>query len=184
MRKLLAALAALAALAVAGFVVHLSAPGAASAAKPRVSTFSIPHFVASPTNPEASPNGFDTTIFAVYSGGLAGTPDRGGAEVKLWLYDDFSAPLRTKTGHDVCNPCSVFIASSFRKTAFSIDGLVDAAGGGFAHAGKTTGFGVITVTGNDPDAVKLQGFVVNSHTGPFDVSVFGFEPQTLKGAVQ
>jgi hypothetical protein len=44
------------------------------------------------------------------------------------------------------------------------------------------GFGVIVVNGADPAGVNLQGFVVNAHTGPFDLSVFGFEPQPLTAA--
>jgi hypothetical protein len=183
MRKMPAAIAALVALALAGFVVHLATPGAASAKKLRVATFSIPHFVISPGGSTSAPNSFDTTIHAVYNGGLAGTPDRGGAEIKLWLYDDFSSPLKTASGFAVCSPCTVAIGSSFRKTSISIGDFVES-NGGFAHSGKTTGFGVMTVTGNDPTSVALQGFVVNSHTSAFDVSVFGFEPQELKGAVQ
>lgn len=32
--------------------------------------------------------------------------------------------------------------------------------------------------------VKIQGFVVNSHTSPFDLAVFGFEPQPLQAATK
>jgi hypothetical protein len=42
--------------------------------------------------------------------------------------------------------------------------------------------GVIVVGGSDPDGVELQGFVVNSHTSAFDLSVFGFDPQPITAA--
>ena len=32
------------------------------------------------------------------------------------------------------------------------------------------------------ERVNLEGFVVNSHTSPFDLSVFGFEPSDIKAA--
>ena len=45
-----------------------------------------------------------------------------------------------------------------------------------------TGFGVLVAGGDSADGVNLQGFVVNSHTGAFDLSVFRFEPTPLRVA--
>jgi hypothetical protein len=58
------------------------------------------------------------------------------------------------------------------------DLIVDA--GGFPAGRVVLGFGVIVVGGADPDGVNLQGFVVNSHTSAFDVSVFGFVPEEVR----
>jgi hypothetical protein len=41
---------------------------------------------------------------------------------------------------------------------------VTAAGGDFGSTGVKLGYGIIVVSGGDPDGVNLQGFVVNSHT--------------------
>ena len=41
------------------------------------------------------------------------------------------------------------------------------------------GFGVMVLGGADPDNVNSHEFVVNSHVGAFDLSVFGFSPEAL-----
>jgi hypothetical protein len=67
-----------------------------------------------------------------------------------------------------------------RKTSITIDDLI-VARGGFGAATNRDAFGVVVLDG-DTTNVKLQGFVVNSHTSAFDLSVFGFEPQPLAAA--
>jgi nicotinate dehydrogenase subunit B len=41
--------------------------------------------------------------------------------------------------------------------------------------------GIITVTG-DAGGVAVQGMVTNSHASAFDVSVFGYQPETIEAA--
>ena len=128
-------------------------------------------------------NTFDTTIFVTYTGGLASTPDNGGATVNLYLYDNLGQPMRSATSTDVCNPCSFPIGSSgARKQTIALDDLI-VSKGGFGGVTKL-GFGVLEVTGADPTNVVLQAQIANSHTGPSDLSVFGFEPQPIAAAAR
>jgi hypothetical protein len=80
----------------------------------------------------------------------------------------------------VCNPCLASLSSSTRKLSFNVDNLIDSNGGGFDAAVKL-GFGIVVVTG-DVGPVELQGFVVNSHTSAFDLSVIGFDPEEIDAA--
>ena len=135
---------------------------------------------------------FDTTIFATYVGASFSGPGGGGgggvagkvkeATVDVYLYDDDGVPMRSATGQDVCNPCSATLSPRHRKLNLSLDEEFDRAGGFPTPQGVVTGYGVIVVGGHD-DGVAIQGFVVNSHTSPFDLSVFGFEPQEIKTTV-
>jgi hypothetical protein len=65
--------------------------------------------------------------------------------------------------------------SGRRKVAIRIDDLIAPHGSPGASVCKL-GFDTVVIGGTDPDGVNLQGFVVNSHSSPFDLSVFGFEP--------
>jgi hypothetical protein len=123
----------------------------------------------------------DSTLYATYAGGLPGTVSSNGASMKLYLYDSSSgAPLTGPLG-EVCNPCSFDLSSATRKVSIRIDDLIATRGGGFGGQAWKDAFGVAVLDG-DASNVKLQGFVVNSHTSPFDLSVFGFEPQPLSAA--
>jgi hypothetical protein len=146
-------------------------------------SYVIPHILEKSGSIAAQSFTFDTTIFATYTGGLAGLPQGGGASLGLYLYDDSGAPLVGLSGTPVCDPCTFGLgtgAANPRKQSIRIDDLILTRGGGFDAAVKL-GFGVLVVGGADPDAVNVQGFVVNSHTGPFDVSLFGYDPQPLGG---
>ena len=116
---------------------------------------------------------FDTTLFATYTAGLAGTPAGPGATIDLYLYDNSTGTPLRNNGTVVCDPCSYnFGGTSPRKQSIKIDDLITATG-----AFDTTvklGFGVIVVKG-DADNVSLQGFIINSHTSPFDLSLSGFK---------
>ena len=143
--------------------------------------FVIPHILEKSGSTSNTPYTFDTTIFANYAGGIADIPNGGGAELQFYLYDQSGQFMRGLGGGNVCAPCVVSLSDSARKKSLNVDALIMAAGG--FDSGVKLGFGVIVV-GGDVDAVQLQGFVVNSHTNPFDVSVFGFEPQPIAAEAQ
>lgn len=113
------------------------------------------------------------SVAAVYTGGLPGArPARGGATVELYLYSSDGKPMERANGRAVCNPCNFRLSPDARKQTIDIAALVSSA------RGVKLGFGVIVVSGDDPDSVNLQGFVVNSHLT--DLAVFGFEPQPIQ----
>jgi len=149
-------------------------------------TFVLPHILESSGKISDTQFTFDTTVFATYTAGLSGVPPGAGATVDLYLYDQASGqPMIGGGGTTVCNPCSFPLGAGaggtvVRKQSIVLDDLIMAAGG-FGGQKSKAGFGVIVVGGADPEGVALQGFVVNAHTGPFDLSVFGFEPEQLTG---
>jgi hypothetical protein len=124
-----------------------------------------------------TPYTFDTSIFMTYTAGLGGKPPGGGATVDLYLFDNDGSLMGGSLG-PVCAPCT-YDFSSLRKHSIVVDNLI-AAKGGYSTPVRA-GFGIIVVSG-DADNVAIQGFVVNSHTSPFDLSVFGFEPQPIAAA--
>lgn len=150
-------------------------------------SFVIPHILEKSGLVSTQTFTFDTSLLAVYSGGIGGLPQGPGASLGVYLYDDSGAPLAGLSGTPICNPCTFDLGSgpagsgSPRKQVIRLEDLINSRGGGFDTAVKL-GFGVIVVGGADPDGVSLQGFVVNSHTGPFDLSVFGFDPQPIQAA--
>ena len=159
-------------------------PGTPSTKK----TFSFPHVLETSGRTTTAPNAVDSILYATYTGGLTGVPtSNAGATLEFYLYDQQTGqPMLGGGGTAVCNPCTFNLGAGggsggSRKQTIYVDDLITAAGG-FGGATSKIGFGVIVVSGSDPDGVTLQGFVVNSHTGPFDLSVFGFEPERLKGA--
>src|SRR5262249_36919344 len=83
----------------------------------------------------------------------------------------------------VCGPCTFQLNGQQRKLSIRVDDLITTTGGGFDTAVKL-GFAVIVVSGSGAEAVNIQAFVVNSHRGPFDLAVFGFEPQPMSAARQ
>jgi hypothetical protein len=64
-------------------------------------------------------------------------------------------------------------ATATRKRVVKLDDLTSGTANGFSPTVKS-GFGVAVVGGADPANVAAQGFVVNSHAGAFDLSVFGY----------
>ena len=175
MRKLatIAAMTALLVFAGAGFL--------------NAKAFVLPHVLEKSgliTNTQQS---FDTTIFATYTPGLTGVGTGSGAIMDLYLYDATGSATMKNHGADVCNPCTFAFGTApnagTRKQTIRMDDLIRAAtaDNSFDSVVKL-GFGVIVVRGDDPDGVNIQGFVVNSHTNAFDLSVFGFEPQPITAA--
>jgi hypothetical protein len=158
-------------------------PIKASAAR----TYVVPHILEKSGLVSTQNFTFDTSLVALYSGGIGGLPQGPGATLDVYLYDDSGAFMTGYSGTPICNPCTVDLGTgpagsgSPRKQSIRIDDLIMTRGGGFDTAEKS-GFAVIVVGGADPEGVNLQGFVVNSHTGPFDLSVFGFDPQPITAA--
>jgi hypothetical protein len=147
-----------------------------------VKAFVLPHVLEKSGSINNTQFTFDTTIFANYVGGLAGIPvgPIGGASVDLYLYDDEGHLAIGGSGQDVCAPCSFQLNAAARKSSINIENLMLAKGG--MPAPVFTGFGILVV-GGDVGNVNVQGFVVNAHTSPFDVSVFGFDPVPISAAV-
>ncbi len=157
--------------------VVLTVSALLAAVEAKAKTYVIPHVLEKSGRISSTTNTFDTTLMITYDGGLGDTLDNGGATVDLYLYDDATAlPMRGSAG-EVCNPCTFQMDAANRKRAVVLDDLI-LAKGGFDQESKT-GYALAVVSGPDPDGVVMQGFVVNSHTGPFDLSVFGFDPQPI-----
>jgi hypothetical protein len=87
---------------------------------------------------------------------------------------------QTTTGGDV-KVTSVSTTPSPRKIAVRLDDLTGSAAAGPPLPVRLA-FGVIVTGQGDSGGVNLQGFAVNQGTSPFDLSVFGFEPQPLDAA--
>ncbi|MDQ3915823.1 MAG: hypothetical protein M3323_10935 [Actinomycetota bacterium] len=142
-------------------------------------TLLIPHVFETKGRVGQQENTLDTFVKAVYRRGkpLQGSAG-GGATVHLYLYSDSGSPMEgggaTGATQPVCQPCSFPLDVDRPAATIGFDELIVARGGGFDNVVKL-GFGVIVVDGPDPGGVALQGFVVNSHTGPFDISVFPLE---------
>lgn len=128
-----------------------------------------------------TPFTFDTNISMTYMGGLPGFPTGTGATVDLTIFDEATGlPMKTATNQDVCNPCTTVLDTTTRKRTIVMDDMI-VANGGFGAQQVKLGFGIVVLHGDDPSGVNILSFVVNSHTSPFDLSVFGFEPQPILG---
>lgn len=120
---------------------------------------------------------FDTTMFVTYSGGVACVGGGADQQVDVYLYDDEGHPLTSLTGTDVCAPCTMTVGPAQRTARLNLEAAADAAGG---MPNLLSGFAVVVVSGDNVEKVSLQGFIVNSHTNAFDLSVFGFTPQEVR----
>jgi hypothetical protein len=155
-------------------------------------SYVFPHVLEKAGRIQNTPFTFDTEIHAVYVPREPRDPTHGQAtgrvhepiRIRLFLYEDDDATMRSATGEEICNPCEFELSPAAKKLSIRIDDLI-VAHGGFpppgAGAQVITGYAIMTVS-NDDANIAIQGFVVNSHSGPFDLSVFGFEPQEIKAA--
>lgn len=146
-------------------------------------TLVIPHVLEKSGLTSNSQYSFDTMLYVTYVSGLGGTPVGPGASVDLYLYDNNGAPWVSATGRRVCDPCVIPIAplqGSPPKVSVSLDSLVTGAGG-FPRA-VMTGFAVLVVNGQDPDGVNLSGFILNSHTSAFDLTMTPLDIQPVVSA--
>lgn len=140
-------------------------------------TFVTPHVFDTKGRASTEPNSTDFEIKAVYRRGVVGGCGGGnycpGGRVSLYLFDESGRPMvggsaAGTAGTVVCNPCTRELGMNTRTVTFSLQDLITNAGGFDGEVQR--GFAVIVVDGQDPEGVNLQGFVVNSHTGPFDLT--------------
>lgn len=146
--------------------------------------FVLPHVLEKSGLVDREPNTLDMEIHGVYTGGLAGSAGSN-ALLDFYLYEETGIPMKSLSGDVVCNPCSYSWGTSpadLRKQSIRLDDLITSKGG-FDIPVKT-GFGILVVGGADPENVALQGFVVNSHTNAFDLSVFGFDPVPIASSAR
>lgn len=138
-------------------------------------THMIPQVFERSGSAEADSSTTDMGVTVVYRRGVVSGCGGGtycpGATVRLYLYDASGAPLTGAGstgagGTEVCNPCSYDLSMANRQVKITFDQLIKDAGG--FDSNLKLGFGVIVVSGGDPEGVNLQGFVVNSHTDPLD----------------
>jgi hypothetical protein len=144
-------------------------------------TFVLPHILEKSGTISNSPNTFDTQVEITYARGLVDGKTAKGATASLYLYDSTGALLVGAGGATVCGPCEMSLggSGSLRKVSVRIDDLITAKGGFASPQEVVTGFGVLVVNGDDKN-VAVQGFVVNSHTGPFDLSFLPIPAEPVK----
>jgi hypothetical protein len=132
-------------------------------------------------------NIFDTTIVLLNVNGINDNTFRegfveklGGSEtqVDFYLFNDDGTPMKSASNQVICSPCQINLGTDVtRKSVIKVDDLISNSGG-FTKP-LVTGFAIIVVN-SDPDNVSVQSFVTNTTTGPFDLSVFGFNPEVLE----
>lgn len=142
-------------------------------------TWVIPHILERAGRASSEPNTTDVIVSAVCRRGIVAACEPN-MRLEIYLFDDQGEPTRagdsTGTAVAVCNPCTFPLGGNVRKQSVRIDDLITANGGAFDNTVKL-GFAIITVTGADVDAVSIQGFVVNSHTNQFDLTISPMELQ-------
>jgi FlgD Ig-like domain len=150
-------------------------------AYPGARVFSIAHMLDTSGNTSTGTYTFDETLFATYTGGQAGIPGGAGATVSLYLYDETTGAPLTNFGTTVCGPCTWTLGGAQpRKVAIRLDDLLLAMGGFDTFAKRAAG--VVVVGGADPGHVTLQPWLVNAHTGPFDLATTAQVAQPVSGA--
>jgi hypothetical protein len=141
-------------------------------------TFTFPHIIDHHGRVSNTQFTFDTSMFITYTGAVACVDGSLTDQlVHVYLFDDEGRPLTSLTGDDICAPCSVTIGATDRSASLSVEAAAEAAGG---MPSVLSGFAVVVVEGDDTPNVNIQGYVVNSHTNAFDLSVFGFTPEEVR----
>lgn len=146
----------------------------AASAQSTARTFVLPHVLERPGRVGTSPNNLD---FEIHFLSFGRTP------VELYLFDSGTGqPLKSRTGADVCNPCTIEFSRG-PKQVLSIEERVLAAGG-FARP-LVSAYATLNTRGSRSlEGVAVQAFVINAGPGPSDLSVFGFEPQPIAAEAQ
>ena len=143
-------------------------------------SFVLPHVLERSGTLSNAATTFDTTLFTTYTSGLVGADRTHDVPLDIFLFDN-GKPVDLSTAVP-CATCSFALAGG-RKQLLRIDNLLTPSHpvppAGFCKLG----FGVIAVSGGGDD-VDLQGFVVNSHTSAFDLSVFGFTPAPIAASIE
>jgi hypothetical protein len=144
-----------------------------------VRTHIVPH-VFETKGRSNGPFSFDFTFTAPNASTVTGvSADADDIRVGVYLFDAASGkPLTAGTGA-TCGSCAVMLAPG-RKASLSVDNIASASRTDLSRLVRL-GYTALTVGGR-PDDVKLQEFVVNAQTSPFDLSVFGFAPVEILGS--
>ncbi|MFN2508909.1 MAG: hypothetical protein ABR589_09070 [Chthoniobacterales bacterium] len=159
-----------------GFVVAFLIV-ALSPASSWAETFVIPHIFERNGRVSNTPNTFDTVLYVTNTGGRAGVPNLGGANIDLYLYDFFGSPLTSaSSGDTVCNPCSFVLPATKKKLNISIDKLITAAGGFFGPS-FVFAWGAVVVTGAGAENISMESVTSKSNANPKDLSFWSFQPQ-------
>ena len=174
------------------------------------SSFVIPHVLETSGRALSSPRclfTFDTTIFAEYNPGVIACDGTDG--VPVYKFEVAVPPATTPTAETPAatptpgppgtgvaavspTPSPTPIASKAIPRSEVVKKLRKAARKAAKKAAKAgarcspelrVGAAYITVC-SDPDGVPMLTFVVNSITGPLQVSVFGFDPQPIAAAAK
>jgi hypothetical protein len=158
-------------LAVAG-LAGISLLGASSSLG---KTFIIPHVLEKSGSISNTPFTFDTSIFYEDPNGPAGAS----STVDTYIYDATGSPMTSATNTPVANPHSDTVIPKAARQVTLVQDMITASGGFSSPNELKLGFGVIVVSGADPEGVNLGGVLENSHENPSDLSVFGFDPQPI-----
>lgn len=135
-------------------------------------TFAAPHVFDQKGRISNTPFTFDTTLFFDYAGTIEAT-------VGMQFFGGNDAPLECDLGP--MPPFSSVIPAQ-QSLSVSMEDIADPVGGFPQDGHIRLGYGIFVVGGADPENVAIQGFVVNSHTSAFDLSVFGFEPVPISSS--
>ncbi len=144
---------------------------------PPARTFFLPHVLEAQGGP-ASPIDILPFLEKLFVGTTVPPLSQGDGSsgIDLFLFDEYAA---TRSPVSTAAPCAISSLPGVggRRGTLQVDRLSRGGARG-PNSGPPLGFGTLVVTG-DPAAASLFGFVVNSHASPFDLAVFGFEPQEL-----
>ena len=121
---------------------------------------------------------YDTSLWLTYTSGLNLPAPAGGTattipgqgadmRVDVYLFGSDGSLLGATPSAPYCDPCSFTLNATARKVKVAFQDLITNNGGWTAQT--VAAFAVVVVnggTGSDADAVNMQVFTVNSHTGP------------------
>lgn len=164
----------------AGFFMITGLAAGLAAVPAQGKVFILPHVLEKSGTINNTQYTFDTVLFYENATGPQGTS----STVQTYIYDTTGAPMTSATGQPVANPNTLQVVSRGPRQSTSVDGMITDNGGFESPNAVKLGFGVIVISGGDPDGVNIQGFVVNSHTSASDLSVFGSEPKQITAPAQ
>ncbi len=172
------ALAVIAGVTVIATVVVAELGGSSSAGPSTQRLLLAPHVFESKGTIK-DPHNQDTAFHAAYMGGQGGGTGASSATVEVRLYNAAGSLIKAPGGDQViCGPCTMSLGPSDRKQSLRLETeILDV--GGWGTRKSVLGYAVFSVSGEDPDHVAIQGFVVNSHTNPLDQSVTAYTPEEI-----
>lgn len=156
----------------AGVVLSWIAPTASA------KTFILPHVFETRGRVTNTNFAFDTTIENIQN---VGAPP---ATLDMYLFDEGTGQPMAGELAPLPLPLKLTVEPDGLKRFVRVEDVFQLVGGLPAGTSLKLGYGVVVVGGADPESVNLQGFVVNSHTSPFDLSVIGFNPEEVRATAQ